>query len=169
MRQIILDILEFSRVNDDQENYELIDLKDIISDISLLQGKLIKEKRAQIFFEELPKVYSIRHYLIQLFQNIISNALKYSKDDVPLQIIIKSKDYDDYYQISIEDNGIGIEEEYFEKIFIIFQRLHGKEKYEGNGMGLAITKKIVDKLNGKIWVKSQVGIGSTFYINIPKK
>lgn len=169
MRQIILDILEFSRINDHQENYELIDLKDIIRDISLLQGKLIKEKRAEILFEELPKVYATRHYLIQLFQNIISNALKYSKDEVPLQIIIKSKEYNDYYQISIKDNGIGIEDEYYEKIFIIFQRLHGKDKYQGNGMGLAIAKKIVDKLNGKIWVKSQVGIGSTFYINIPKK
>ncbi|HCQ12931.1 PAS domain S-box protein, partial [Flavobacterium sp.] len=169
MRQIILDILEFSRINEHQENYELIDLKDVIKDVNLLQGKLIKEKRAQIFFEELPKVYSIRHYLIQLFQNIISNALKYSKEDVPLQIIIKSKEYNDHYRISIKDNGIGIEDEYFEKIFIIFQRLHGKDKYQGNGMGLAIAKKIVDKLNGKIWVKSQLGIGSTFYINIPKK
>lgn len=169
MRQIILDILEFSRINDHQENHELIDLKDIIRDVSLLQGKLIKEKRAEIFFEELPKVFSIRHYLIQLFQNIISNALKYSKEEVPLKIIIKSKEYNDYYQISIKDNGIGIEEEYYEKIFIIFQRLHGKDKYQGNGMGLAIAKKIVDKLNGEIWVKSQAGIGSTFYINIPKK
>lgn len=169
MRQIILDILEFSRINNHEENYELIDLKDIIKDISLLQGKLIKEKKAKIIFDELPKVYSIRHYLIQLFQNIISNALKYSKEDIPLQIIINSKEYNDYYQISINDNGIGIEEEYFEKIFIIFQRLHGKNQYQGNGMGLAIAKKIVDKLNGEIWVKSKAGIGSTFYINIPKK
>jgi signal transduction histidine kinase len=106
---------------------------------------------------------------MQLFQNIISNALKYSKEDIPLEIIIKSKEFDDYYQIAITDNGIGIEQEYSEKIFIIFQRLHGKEKYEGNGMGLAIVKKIVDKLNGKIWVESQIGVGSTFYINIPKK
>lgn len=170
MRRIILDILEFSRINNNnEEKYEFIDLKEIITDISLLQGKLIKEKKAKIIFEELPKVYSIRHYLMQLFQNIISNALKYSKENVPLQIIIYSEEHTNYYQIAIKDNGIGIEEEYFEKIFIIFQRLHGKEKYEGNGMGLAIAKKIVDKLNGKIWVESQAGIGSTFYINIPKK
>jgi PAS domain S-box-containing protein len=170
MRQIILDILEFSRINTNHEGkYEYVDLKSIINDISLLQGKLIKEKKAKIIFEELPKVYSMRHYLMQLFQNIISNALKYSKEDIPLEIIIKSKEFDDYYQIAITDNGIGIEQEYSEKIFIIFQRLHGKEKYEGNGMGLAIVKKIVDKLNGKIWVESQIGVGSTFYINIPKK
>ncbi len=170
MRQIILDILEFSRINTNQEGkYESIDLKGIINDISLMQSKLIKEKKAQIIFEELPKLYSIRHYLMQLFQNIISNALKYSKEDIPLEIIIKSEEFDDYYQIAITDNGIGIEEEYHEKIFIIFQRLHGKEKYEGNGMGLAIVKKIVDKLNGKIWVESQIGVGSTFYFNIPKK
>ena len=170
MRQIILDILEFSRINNNnEENYEFIDLKDIIKDVSLLQGKLIKEKEAKIIFDELPKIYSIRHYLMQLFQNIISNALKYSKEDVPLRIKIKSKEYKNYYQIAIKDNGIGIEEEYYEKIFIIFQRLHGKEKYDGNGMGLAIAKKIVDKLNGRIWVKSKVGIGSTFFITIPKK
>ena len=170
MRRIILDILEFSRINNNnEEKYEFIDLKEIITDISLLQGKLIKEKKAKIIFEELPKVYSIRHYLMQLFQNIISNALKYSKENVPLQLIINSEEHTNYYQIAIKDNGIGIEEEYFEKIFIIFQRLHGKEKYEGNGMGLAIAKKIVDKLNGKIWVESLAGIGSTFYINIPKK
>ena len=170
MRQIILDILEFSRINTNHEGkYEYVDLKSIINDISLLQGKLIKEKKAKIIFEELPKVHAIRHYIVQLFQNIISNALKYSKEDIPLQIFITSAEFDDYYQIAITDNGIGIEEEYYEKIFIIFQRLHGKEKYDGNGMGLAIVKKIVDKLNGKIWVESQIGVGSTFYINIPKK
>lgn len=170
MRQIILDILEFSRINTNHDgNYESVDLKQIIDEISLLQSKLIKEKEAKIIFEELPKVHAIRHYIVQLFQNIISNALKYSKEDIPLQIIIKSEEFDDFYQIAITDNGIGIEQEYFEKIFIIFQRLHGKEKYEGNGMGLAIVKKIVDKLNGKIWVESQVDVGSTFYINIPKK
>jgi PAS domain S-box-containing protein len=169
MRKIILDILEFSRINNNVEKYEFIDLKDIIKDVTLLQGKLIKEKKAKIIFEELPKVYSIQHYLMQLFQNIIGNALKYSKENVPLIITIKSKEYNNFYQIAINDNGIGIEEEYFEKIFIIFQRLHGKDQYQGNGMGLAIAKKIVDKLNGKIWVKSKPGIGSTFYINIPKK
>jgi PAS domain S-box-containing protein len=170
MRQIILDILEFSRINTNHDgNYESVDLKQIIDEISLLQSKLIKEKEAKIIFEELPKVHAIRHYIVQLFQNIISNALKYSKEDIPLQIIIKSEEFDGFYQIAITDNGIGIEQEYFEKIFIIFQRLHGKEKYEGNGMGLAIVKKIVDKLNGKIWVESQIGVGSTFYINIPKK
>ena len=170
MRQIILDILEFSRINtNDDGNYESVDLKEIIDEISLLQSKLIKEKKAKIIFEERSDVYSVRHYLMQLFQNIISNALKYSKEDIPLQIIIKSEEFDDFYQIAITDNGIGIEQEYFEKIFIIFQRLHGKEKYDGNGMGLAIVKKIVDKLNGKIWVESQVDVGSTFYINIPKK
>ncbi len=133
------------------------------------KANLSKIKELKYIFRNLPKLHATRHYLLQLFQNIISNALKYSKDEVPLQIIIKSKEYNDHYQISIKDNGIGIEDEYYEKIFIIFQRLHGKDKYQGNGMGLAIAKKIVDKLNGKIWVKSQVGIGSTFYINIPKK
>ena len=82
---------------------------------------------------------------------------------------ITSKNYKTYYEIAISDNGIGIEQEYFDKIFVLFQRLHRKDEYQGNGMGLAITKKIMDKLNGKIWVTSEMGVGSTFYITIPKK
>jgi PAS domain S-box-containing protein len=168
MRQIILDLLNFSRISNDSENYETIELSDIVKDVSLMQGKLIKEKNATINFKNLPKIISVRHYLIQLFQNIISNALKYSKYDTPLVIDVKSECTKSHYIISIKDNGIGIETEYFEKIFIIFQRLHAKDKYQGNGMGLAIAKKITDKLNGTIWVESKIGEGSTFYIKIPK-
>ena len=171
MRQIILDLLNFSRISDNQDdtiNYETINLEEIIKDVCLLQSKLINEKKAQIIFKNLPKLFSTRHYLTQLFQNIISNALKYSKDEVPLKIKISSKSFKTYYLISITDNGIGIEKEYFDKIFTIFQRLHTKDEYQGNGMGLAIAKKIVDKFNGKIWVESELGVGSTFYVMIPK-
>ena len=169
MRQIILDLLNFSRIADNQDAYQYIDLSDIIKDVCSLQSKLINEKRAQINFENLPSIYSTRHYLIQLFQNLISNALKYSTEERAVQIDISSKSLKSHYLISVKDNGIGIEEEYFDKIFIIFQRLHTKEQFQGNGMGLAITKKIVEKLNGKIWVESEHGKGSTFYIQIPKK
>ncbi len=169
MRQIILDLLNFSRISDNESSFENIELAEIINDVCLMQSKLISEKNAKIQFEDLPNIYSIRHYLIQLFQNLISNALKYSKQNVPLQIIISSKNYKTHYLLSVTDNGIGIEKEYFDKIFVIFQRLHRKDEYQGNGMGLAITKKIMDKLNGKIWVDSELGIGSTFNIMIPKK
>ena len=169
MRQIILDLLHFSRIADNDANYENIELSEIISDVCLLQSKLITDKKAEITFDKLPVVFSIRHYLLQLLQNLIGNALKYGKTNVPVQIKITSKNYKTYYEIAISDNGIGIEQEYFDKIFVLFQRLHRKDEYQGNGMGLAITKKIMDKLNGKIWVTSEMGVGSTFYITIPKK
>lgn len=169
MHQIILDILDFSRIDDYKGNYGLIEVADIIDEVCLLQKKLIKEKNAKIIYTNLPKVNSNRHYLIQIFQNFINNALKYSRDNVSLIITIESKEFDEYYQFSIKDNGIGIDKEYFDKIFVLFQRLHDKEKYAGTGVGLAIVKKIVDKLKGKVWVTSEVGVGSTFYINIPRE
>ena len=169
MRQIILDLLHFSRIADNEAHYEHIELSEIINDVCLLQSKLITEKNAKITFDNLPAIFSMRHYLQQLFQNLISNALKYSKDNVPVHISIASVSFKTYDLLSVTDNGIGIEQEYFDKIFILFQRLHRKDEYQGNGMGLAITKKIMDKLNGKIWVESEVGVGSTFYIKIPKK
>lgn len=169
MRQIILDLLNFSRVSNEDAGFENFELSDVVKDVCMLQSKLIKEKNATFIIGNLPTLYSVRHYLNQLFQNIISNALKYSREEVPLEIKIDSIEYKTHYQLSVKDNGIGIEKEYFEKIFIIFQRLHDKEEYQGNGMGLAIAKKIMDKLNGRIWVESQPGKGSVFYMIIPKK
>lgn len=169
MRQIILDLLTYSKISTLDDSNENVALEELIKDICLLQSRLIKEKKAKIHVENLPQVFSIKHYLLQLFQNIISNALKYAKDDTPLLITISSKNYKTHYIICVKDNGIGIEKEYFEKIFILFQRLHTKDEFQGNGMGLAIAKKIIDKLNGKIWVESELGIGSSFYIQIPKK
>lgn len=168
MRQIILDLLSYSKISTVDDNFENIELEAVIKDICLLQSRLIREKKAKINIGNLPQLFSIRHYLLQLFQNIISNALKYSEEDTPPIITVSSKSYPNYYIIAVRDNGIGIEKEYFEKIFVLFQRLHAKDEFQGNGMGLAIAKKIVDKLNGKIWVESEPTVGSTFYIQIPK-
>ena len=169
MRQIILSLLSFSLVTDDETGYEDILLTDIINEVTILQSRFISDKRAIIAVDNLPTIYAPRQYLIQLFQNVISNALKYSKDDVQCVIKITAKNYKNHAVISVADNGIGIDKEYFDKIFVIFQRLHRHDEYQGNGMGLAITKKIMEKLNGKIWVESKIGFGSTFNIMIPKK
>ena len=168
MRQIILDLLEYSRAGRTADSRENIDLNQLIEEIQILCSKQIKEKKAVITVDELPQVHAHRSPLRQIFQNLIGNALKYTKEDRPVKIHITVKSSDDHWQFAISDNGIGIEHEYFDKIFIIFQRLHSKEEFSGTGMGLAITKKIIESQGGKIWVESEEGKGSTFYFTIEK-
>ena len=104
---------------------------------------------------------------MQLFQNLVGNAIKYKSDHPPV-IMISCKELDEYIELSVADNGIGIDERFFNKIFIIFQRLHNREQYSGTGIGLAICKKIVDRHGGRIWLTSSPGKGSTFYFTLPK-
>ncbi len=168
MRQIIFDLLEFSRVGKTESVIEKIDLNDLIKEIRILLRKRIDEKYATINTGELPVVFGYKVPMLQVFQNLIGNALKYSKKDIPAEIYITAEEYNDHWQFAVTDNGIGINKEYFDKIFIIFQRLHSKEEYSGTGMGLAITKKIVENQGGKIWVKSEEDKGSSFYFTIAK-
>jgi PAS domain S-box-containing protein len=169
MRQIILDLLEFSRIGKNENRHEKVDLNTIIEEIILLYRKQIEEKKAKINYEALPILQSYTAPLRQVFQNLISNSLKYSStDSVPIISIFCSESATSW-KFEIKDNGIGINSEYYAKIFIIFQRLHSKEEYSGTGMGLAITKKIIENLRGQIWVKSEEGKGTSFYFTIPKK
>jgi PAS domain S-box-containing protein len=169
MRQIILDLLGFSRIGKNDDQLEDINLNEIVDEIAVLYRKQIEETGAQIKYENLPKLRSYSAPMKQVFQNLISNALKYSKADVNPVITISSKDCTTHWKFMVTDNGIGINPEYFDKIFIIFQRLHNKDEYSGTGMGLAITKKILENLGGKIEVESEEGKGSTFCFTIPKK
>jgi light-regulated signal transduction histidine kinase (bacteriophytochrome) len=107
----------------------------------------------------------------QVFQNLISNSLKYvsTEERVVPQIKITVESVNNEWMIAIKDNGIGIDSQYFDKIFIIFQRLHNKDDYSGTGIGLAITKKIIENLGGRIWLESEPNKGSTFYFTIPKQ
>lgn len=169
MRQIILDLLEFSRVGRTDDDKEEVDLNELIHEARILFSKQIEEKKASVEAEQLPSVYSYKAPLRQVFQNLIGNALKYSRENVPAVIKITHKELTDHWQFTIADNGIGIDEEYFERIFIIFQRLHNKDEFSGTGMGLAITKKIVENMAGKIWVESADGLGSSFHFTIKKQ
>ncbi|TFF34740.1 PAS domain S-box protein [Mucilaginibacter psychrotolerans] len=168
MRQIILDLLEFSRVGKIEDKLQEVNINVIIEDILALYRKQIQDKRAKIECKDLPVLKAYKTSLRQVFQNLISNSLKYSNAAVHPEIKIKCVDHDSYWEFSVTDNGIGIDAEYFEKIFIIFQRLHNKNEYSGTGMGLAVTKKIVESMGGKIWVESAEGKGSTFYFTILK-
>jgi PAS domain S-box-containing protein len=168
MRQIILDILEFSRIGKIDESMDFIDLEQIVNEVVLFQNEIIKEKNATILIDKLPVIFNHKTPLKQVFQNLISNALKYAKADESPLIEIRAKELENEWQFSVKDNGIGINGEYFDKIFEIFQRLHVREDYSGTGIGLSIVKKILENMGGKIWVESNEGQGSIFSFIIPK-
>jgi PAS domain S-box-containing protein len=169
MRQIILDLLDFSRVGRTEDDQEKVDFNKVVNEVLALYRRQIEEIRAEVAFDNLPVIHTYKTPLRQVFQNLIGNSLKYHSAEKAPVIKISCKETKAYFQFSIKDNGIGISPEYFDKIFIIFQRLHNKDEYSGTGMGLAITKKIIEGLGGKIWVESSVEKGSTFYFTILKK
>lgn len=168
MKHIILDLLEFSRVGSSTEQLSIINVNEIINEVKLLQRRFIEDTQAIIEYDELPILSMYRIPLLQIFHNLIGNALKYSKPDVPPRIRIISSDLGDSWKFDIEDNGIGIEPEFYDRIFIVFQRLQPQKHSDGTGMGLAIVKKILDIVGGSITLKSEPGVGSTFTFMIPK-
>ncbi|KEO75795.1 hypothetical protein EL17_22480 [Anditalea andensis] len=168
MKQIILDLLSYSRVGRMEESHENINLNELISEIKALLKKQTDDTQAIIDYERLPIIKSVKTPLRHLFLNIIENGLKYQAEGATPHIKISSKSLQNHWHFQVKDNGIGINPDYFEKIFIMFQRLHYKDQYSGSGMGLAICKKIVDYLGGDIWVESREGEGSTFNFTILK-
>ncbi len=168
MRQIILDLLEFSRAGRINDKKEDVDVNKVIEGLKILLRKQVEDKGAVFISDKLPVIISHETPVRQIFQNLISNALKYSRKDVSCEIQISATKLNTRWQFAVRDNGIGIAEEYFDKIFLIFQRLHAKEEFSGTGMGLAVTKKLIENLGGKIWVESEEGKGSTFYFTLSK-
>lgn len=169
MRQIILDLLEYSRVGKIDENLEEVDLNEILLDYKLLRSKIISEKNAIILSNSLPEILVYRVPLIQTLHSLLDNAIKYSKKGETPKIEIIALEKEGKWIISIADNGIGIEREYFDKIFIIFQRLHTHDQYEGTGIGLSLSKKHVESWGGNIWIESKIDFGTTVYFSIPKQ
>lgn len=168
MKQIILDLLDFSRVGKIEGLLVSVDLNELVDFVIQLNQKLIREQDAIIEVDTLPTLKSFRSPLIQIFQHLVENSLKYSREGVRPEIFIQAEEKEKEWIFSVKDNGKGIDPEYFDKIFIIFQRLESEDKYGGTGLGLSIVKKIVDSLNGRIWVGSEVNKGSTFYFSIQK-
>ncbi|MES2138271.1 MAG: ATP-binding protein [Bacteroidota bacterium] len=167
MQNLIKDLLDFSRVGRNM-SFAAVDcnkiLKEAIADLDLS----IKESNAKITSAILPVLSGNETELKRLFLNLISNAIKFHKKNGIPEIAITVEAKDTEYLFAIKDNGIGIEEQYIPKLFIIFQRLHKVEEYPGTGIGLATCKKIVTLHNGKIWLESKLGEGSTFYFTLPK-
>ena len=167
MQTLINDLLNYSRVTTRKKEFELICLEDILEAALNNLNTAIYENDAEVTYENLPKMMAEPGQMIQLFQNLIGNAIKFRKQQVPPKIHIKVYKHKNQYIFSVRDNGIGMEPQYAERIFTIFQRLHTKEEYEGTGIGLAISKKVVEIHGGRIWVESEPGKGSTFYFTIP--
>lgn len=169
MRTLILDLLEYSKIGKEQQKSETIDVSQIAQEVFLLHHQSITSKNAQVHMQELPVIYSDSSAVFQIFYQLIGNALKYTNDTVLPSITIAAEETNQEWVFSVADNGIGIEKQYFKKIFLLFQRLHSTEEFNGNGIGLAIVKKNIEKLKGKIWLVSEKNKGTTFYFSLQKK
>lgn len=170
MNKLLGDLLAYSRVNTEKYEYKLLNLNNIIDTI---KGDL------KVDFEEngvrlhvaplLPKVVGDETKIRQLFQNLIANSIKFRRSEADSYIHISMEEEGDFWLIKVEDNGIGIKEEFFEKIFLLFRKLHTTEEYKGTGIGLALCKKIVEQHGGRMWVESTYGEGTTFYFTLKKE
>ncbi|WP_290795149.1 PAS domain-containing protein [Flavihumibacter sp. UBA7668] len=168
MRGIILDLLEYSRVGRMNTTRELVDANLVMKEVEQLLQNQLQEKSAQLIIDPLPSVPTYKIPLQQVLQNLVSNAIKYSQPGKQPVIHVSCKEEDQQWKFTVQDNGIGIEAGFKEKVFVIFQRLNYTPEIPGSGMGLAIAKKIIDWQGGEIWLDSVVGEGSTFYFTIPK-
>jgi PAS domain S-box-containing protein len=166
MQVLIQDLLAFSRVGRKEDAFTNIDCNAVMDEVKLALASAMQESGAVITCGSLPTVCADRTQVAQLFQNLIGNAIKFRGGKVPA-ISVSAEKKDQEWQFSVTDNGIGIAPEFSENVFIIFQRLHARSEYPGNGIGLAICKKIVERYGGKIWVESESGAGSTFRFTMP--
>jgi|GEM_PF-3479471 len=167
MQLLIQDLLSFSRLSSKVEVLRPIEANHLYDNAIGNLAVAIDESGTVVTKEDLPVIHGDEGQLRQLFQNLIGNAVKYRDPEKMNKVHVSVKELSDSYQFCFEDNGIGIEANYFEKIFVIFQRLHGKDKYQGTGIGLSLCKKIVDNHHGRIWVESEYGQGTRFNFTLP--
>jgi PAS domain S-box-containing protein len=167
MRILIKDLLIFSQIKKEELKFTSVDLNTVASEAFQNFEMMIEEKGAKFEVENLPTIESDERMMSQLFENIISNSLKYTKPDGVPVIKISCQKKDGLIELRFQDNGIGFDEKYLPQMFVLFQRLHDRSQYEGTGLGLAICKKIVDIHKGTIWANSKEGEGATFHISLP--
>jgi signal transduction histidine kinase len=167
MQQLIDDLLSFSRVGTRGKLLELIDGEVVLSQVLDNLQIAIAQSHAVVTHDPLPTIMGDEIQLIQLLQNLISNAIKFHREEQP-KVHVSAEHRENEWIFSVRDNGIGMEPEYFDRIFMIFQRLHSRSEYPGTGIGLAVCKKIVERHGGRIWLESTLGVGTTFYFTIPQ-
>lgn len=167
MRVLINDLLDFSQAGLGLD-FQQVAMNEVVDEAIIEMEQEIADSGARVIIEQLPSLRISRTDIKRVFLNLISNAIKYSKKGVVPEIRISTLDRGSEWEFHIVDNGIGIDQAYFNKIFLVFQRLHGRTEYPGTGIGLAACKKIIETHSGKIWLKSLPGSGSDFYFTIPK-
>lgn len=167
MQRLIQDLLAYAQIDRQEKTFEVVDCNQILEQVLDNLQEAISTKHATLTHDPLPTVQGSESQLIQLFQNLISNGIKFVAADVHPQIHVSVIQQENYWQIGICDNGIGVKIEDCEQIFEIFQRAHATQHYPGTGIGLATCKKIVEQHSGQIWVTSYLGKGTTFYFTLP--
>ncbi len=168
MKRLIKDLLDYSRLDSKEDDLDDTDMNQVVQEVIYTLGERIQKQNAVVDTGPLPVLPKThRTQLFQLMQNLISNGLKYNRTEQPT-VSVHALEQADHWLFEVRDNGIGIDPKYFDKIFVIFQRLHNRTQYSGTGIGLAVCKKIVERAGGMIWVKSVPDSGSSFYFTIPK-
>lgn len=168
MQALIDDLLSYSRVGTTAKSLEETDCEAVMKTALQSLRMAIEESGVQIQCVALPTVMGDAAQLAQVFQNLLANAIKFRGERAP-QIEVGVEPEDGFWRFEVKDNGIGIAPEYFERIFVMFQRLHNRSKYPGTGIGLAICKKIIEQHGGRIWVESAPGQGAVFQFTLPRK
>jgi light-regulated signal transduction histidine kinase (bacteriophytochrome) len=166
MQRLIHDLLDYSRVGTRGKEFAPTDCGAVVAGTLRALQPAIEESAATVTHDPLPTVMGDESQLLQLFQNLLGNAIKY-RDSKPPVVQVSCKQEGGNWLFSVRDNGIGIDPQYANRIFVIFQRLHGRDKYAGTGIGLAVCKKIVERHGGKIWLESESGKGAAFHFTIP--
>jgi light-regulated signal transduction histidine kinase (bacteriophytochrome) len=169
MQGLIHDLLVYSRAGTSGKPLCAVSAEDALQAALTNLRTTIGESGAVVTHDHLPTITSDGVQLTQIFQNLVGNAIKYHSAEIAHVHVSAAKNEGREWIFSVRDNGLGIAPQYFERIFILFQRLHGQKEFEGTGIGLAVCKKLVERLGGRIWVESQPGKGSTFYFSLPER
>jgi light-regulated signal transduction histidine kinase (bacteriophytochrome) len=166
MKQLIDGLLSYSRVGTRGKEFASTDCESVLNQVLYNLQFAIEENEAEITHDPLPNVMADDTQLAQLFQNLVSNAIKFHGLKTP-RVHVRAMKKGNEWIFSVKDNGIGIEPEFFEQIFVIFRRLESREKFAGSGIGLAVCKRIVERHGGRIWLESQPGEGTNFFFSLP--